>query len=101
MRGTLRRSTDFGTVVLHAALIGAFAVLVLTGLRIAGDDPDSEWLRVLDPVLPVENLWYRHMVAGAVLIAVLTAYVAYVRRARLRLAGAFRQGAGDGAGARR
>jgi hypothetical protein len=81
---TIRRSTDFGTVYLHAALVVSFAVLVATGLRIATDDPDSEWLRILDPVLPVEHLWFRHMVAGVALMAILAAYACYVRGARLQ-----------------
>lgn len=78
-----RRTTDYGTVILHAVLLAAFLVLMATGLRIAADDPDVEWLIALDPVLPVEHLWFRHMVAGTVLTAALAAYVAYVRRGRL------------------
>jgi hypothetical protein len=78
-----RRSTDFGTVILHALLVVSFAVLVATGLRIAADDPGREWLAFLDPVLPVGHLWYRHLVAGVGLIAILTAYASYIIRARL------------------
>ena len=78
-----RRKTDYGTVILHAALVVAFLVLVATGLRIASDDPVALWLQVLDPVLPMEHLWYRHLVAGAVLMSALAAYVVYVISARL------------------
>ena len=78
-----RRTTDFGTVVLHAALVIAFAVLAATGLRIASDDPDHTWLQVLDPVLPTEHLWFRHLAAGLVLAAVLAGYWVYMLRARL------------------
>jgi hypothetical protein len=78
-----RPSTDFGTAVLHAALLAAFTVLAVTGLRIASDDSDTLWLSVLDPILPVEQLWYRHMVAGVVLTAALAGYALYVLGARL------------------
>lgn len=78
-----RRKTDYGTVVLHAALVLSFLVLVATGLRIAADDPIALWLQALDPILPVEDLWYRHLVAGTVLTAVLAAYAVYLTKARL------------------
>ena len=45
-----RPTSDFGTVVLHAALLAAFLVLLATGLRIASDDMDHAWLRALDAV---------------------------------------------------
>src|SRR5262249_21074708 len=75
--------TDHGTVALHAVLLFSFLVLLATGLRIASDDPDCSWLAVFDPVLPVEHLWYRHVVAGVGMIAALAGYAAYVARARL------------------
>lgn len=78
-----RRKTDYGTVVLHAALVLTFLMLVATGLRIAADDPISPWLQALDPVLPVEHLWYRHLVSGVLLTAVLVGYAVYVAKARL------------------
>lgn len=79
------RSTDHGTVVLHALLIGAFVILLSTGLRIAADDPEApSSLSSLDAVLPVEHLWWWHMVAGVVMVSVIAAYVAYVRSARLQ-----------------
>src|SRR6516165_8072232 len=73
-----RPSTDFGTAALHAALLAAFCVLAATGLRIASDDPEAMWLSVFDPVLPMEDLWYRHLVAGMVLTGALAAYALYV-----------------------
>lgn len=76
--------TDVGTVVVHAVLLGSFCVLLMTGLRIASDDPETRWLAVLDPILPIEHLWYRHLVAGIVLVGTLVGYGVYVARARLR-----------------
>lgn len=78
-----RRTTDFGTVILHAALVVAFLVLLATGLRISTDDPDRHWVRLLDPLLPNENLWFRHLVAGLAMAAVIAAYAIYLQRARL------------------
>jgi hypothetical protein len=78
-----RRSTDYGTVILHALLIVTFVVLMATGLRIATDDPDAQWLAALDPILPVGNLWFHHLIAGAALAAVLAGYACYIWLARL------------------
>jgi hypothetical protein len=76
-------STDVGTVLLHWLLAAVFVVLVATGMRIASANPGLGWLGLLDPVLPMENLWFWHLVAAAGLIAVLAAYAGYVVRARL------------------
>lgn len=78
-----RRTTDFGTAILHASLVATFLVLLPTGLRISTDDPDRTWVRMLDPVLPVEDLWLRHSIAGLAMTAVMGAYAIYLVRARL------------------
>ncbi len=79
-----RGSTDYGTVLLHALMVAAFAITLATGLRIATDDPEWAWLLMLDPLLPGENLWFNHLVAGTALAAMLATYFVYVRRARLQ-----------------
>lgn len=79
-----RPRTDYGTAAVHVVLLGAFLVLLTSGLRIASDDPDAMWLAFLDPILPMEHLWYRHLVAGIVLMSALLAYVVYITQARLR-----------------
>jgi cytochrome b subunit of formate dehydrogenase len=76
-------STDVGTVLLHWLVVALFAVLLATGLRIAATDPALPGLRLLDPILPADNLWYWHLIAGAGLAAALVAYAVYVVRARL------------------
>ena len=76
-------TTDYGTVIAHWIIVAAFVVLLATGLRIASDSPGTEWLAAFDAVLPMEHLWYRHMVAGTVLAAGLTVYSVYLVRARL------------------
>jgi Ethylbenzene dehydrogenase/Prokaryotic cytochrome b561 len=78
-----RQRTDCGTTIFHAVLLGCVCVLLATGLRIASDDPEAAWLSMLDPMLPMENLWYRHLVAGTILSAGLVGYGIYVVRARL------------------
>lgn len=76
-------TTDSGTVVLHAILVISFLVLVFTGLRIATDDPQLQWISVLSPILPVDHVWFRHLAAALVFTAALAAYVVYLVRARL------------------
>jgi Ethylbenzene dehydrogenase/Prokaryotic cytochrome b561 len=78
-----RPTTDSGTVVMHAIFVVSFLVLVFTGLRIATDDPATLWLAVLDPILPVEQLWRRHMIAALIFTSTLIGYVVYLLRARL------------------
>ncbi len=82
-RSQIRRRTDYGTVILHAVLVVSFVVLTATGLRIASDNPNSLWLRHLDPILPGEDLWFIHFLASIVLTAVLAGYTCYVVKARL------------------
>ena len=53
-----RPTSDTGTVILHWVLAGSWIVLVAMGLRIATDDPETEWLIALDPILPSANLWF-------------------------------------------
>jgi hypothetical protein len=76
-------STDVGTVLLHWLLVALLVVLIATGLRIASADPGLGWLVLLDPILPVEHLWHRHLLAAAGLIAVVAGYAVYIVRARL------------------
>ncbi|MEZ5817012.1 MAG: ethylbenzene dehydrogenase-related protein [Hyphomicrobiaceae bacterium] len=77
------RTTDYGTVVLHVLLVVSFLVLMATGLRLASDDPEVAWVAILDPILPVHDLWLKHLLAGMAFAAVLVAYMMYMRRARL------------------
>ena len=83
MASQTRRTTDSGTVVLHLVLVISFFVLLFTGLRIATDDPSSKWLAFLDPLLPMEHIWFRHLVAALVFAATLLGYAVYLIRARL------------------
>lgn len=78
-----RRTTDYGTVLVHLVLVLTSLELIASGLRIGADDPQASWLQILDPVLPREHLWWRHLVAGLGLTMALGAYVAYIRAARL------------------
>jgi hypothetical protein len=76
-------STDIGTVLLHWLIVALLLVLIATGLRIASAEAGLDWLGLLDPVLPTENLWFRHLIGGAGLIAVVVSYAVYIMRARL------------------
>jgi hypothetical protein len=75
--------TDSGTVILHWLIVVLFVVVAATGLRIASDEPSLRWLLRFDSILPAENLWYWHVVAGLGFSAALFAYATYVLIARL------------------
>jgi cytochrome b subunit of formate dehydrogenase len=94
------RKTDFGTILLHWALVGLLLISIATGLRIAIDSPyDMAWLHRLDPILPAANVWTWHIPAGSSLFALAISYTIYLSKAQLfrrvqpdvaRLAGAIR-----------
>jgi hypothetical protein len=98
-RGSDRtRRTDYGTVILHWALVAALAVAFVTGLRIATEAPDRTWINVLDPILPRASVWTAHIPAAVALVGVSTAYAIYmataglgrrIRLDRVRLLGLF------------
>jgi hypothetical protein len=77
------RKTDYGTIILHWLLVGAFVVAFLTGMRIATEAPERLWINLFDVVLPRQNVWVWHMQAALVLIAVALAYAVYMVRSGL------------------
>ena len=83
------RKTDYGTVILHWLFVAALGVAFVTGLRIATEAPDRQWLNALDVILPRANVWVPHMQAALVLVTLAFAYVVYLVRsgltARVRL----------------
>ncbi len=90
--------TDTGTIVLHWMLAITLMVLLATGLRIAADAAENNWLLAFDSVLPARMVWTAHIPAGIVLFALALAYAFYIGRAglwrriqpdRARLAGLF------------
>ena len=96
-----QRKTDYGTIILHCLFVGAFAVALVSGLRIAAETPDRTWINMLDVVLPSASVWTLHMQAAVVLVAVALGYAVYlvrsglVRRVQLdkvRLRGLFGRG---------
>ena len=96
-----QRKTDYGTIILHWLFVAAFAVALVSGLRIAAETPERTWINLLDVVLPRASVWTLHMQAAVVLVAVALGYVVYlvrsglVRRVQLdkvRLRGLFGRG---------
>jgi hypothetical protein len=81
--GTRSLRTDSGTIILHWLIVALFVMVAATGLRIASDEPALRWLVNFDSVLPVENVWYWHVIAGLGFGAVFFAYAAYMFVARL------------------
>ena len=96
-----QRKTDYGTIILHWMFVAAFAVALVTGLRIATETPDRTWINWFDAVLPRDSVWIAHMQAAIVLVAVAIGYVVYMLRSglgrrvqldRVRLRGLFGRG---------
>src|SRR5438093_4906814 len=78
-----QRKTDYGTIILHWTFVAAFAVALVTGLRIATETPDRTWINWFDAVLPRDSVWVAHMQAAVVLVAVAIGYVVYTFRSGL------------------
>ena len=96
-----QRKTDYGTIILHWTFVAAFAVALVTGLRIATESPDRTWLNWFDAVLPRGSAWVAHMQAAVVLVSVAIGYVVYMVRSglgrrvqldKVRVRGLFRRG---------
>src|SRR5690349_2247944 len=69
--------------MLHWTFVAAFAVALVTGLRIATETPDRTWINWFDAVLPRDSVWIAHMQAAIVLVAVAIGYVVYMLRSGL------------------
>jgi hypothetical protein len=78
-----QRKTDYGTIILHWTFVAAFAVALVTGLRIATETPDRTWINWFDAVLPRDSVWLAHMQAAIVLVAVAIGYIVYMLRSGL------------------
>ncbi|KRQ97938.1 ethylbenzene dehydrogenase-related protein [Bradyrhizobium valentinum] len=78
-----QRKTDYGTIILHWTFVAAFAVALVTGLRIATETPDRTWINWFDAVLPRDSVWIAHMQAAIVLVAVAIGYIVYMVRSGL------------------
>jgi Ethylbenzene dehydrogenase/Prokaryotic cytochrome b561 len=81
--------------------VAAFAVALVTGLRIATETPDRTWINWFDAVLPRGSAWVAHMQAAIVLVSVAIGYIVYMLRSglgrrvqldKVRLRGLFRRG---------
>jgi cytochrome b subunit of formate dehydrogenase len=78
-----QRKTDYGTIILHWTFVAAFAVALVTGLRIATETPDRTWINWFDAVLPRGSAWVAHMQAAVVLVSVAIGYIVYMLRSGL------------------
>ncbi len=78
------RKTDFGTIILHWALVILLFISVVTGLRIAIGSPyDMLWLKTYDFLLPQSSVWTLHIPAGTLLFAIAVSYTIYLYKAHL------------------
>lgn len=78
------RKTDWGTIILHWALVVLLFIAVATGLRIAIDGPhDLAWLHSFDVILPQSIVWTAHIPAGTALFALAISYTIYLSKTGL------------------
>jgi hypothetical protein len=77
------RKTDYGTIILHWLMVGAFGVAFFSGMRIATETPDRTWINLFDAVLPHDSVWVAHMQAAVVLVTAALAYAVYLMRSGL------------------
>ena len=77
----LMPKTDLGTIILHWLLVGALLGAIATGLRIASEASDSDWIAALDGLQP--RSWIGHLWSALVLIVVAVIYPIYMWRAAL------------------
>ncbi len=61
----------------------AIGVAFFSGLRIATEAPDRNWINLFDAILPRANVWTMHIEAALVLVAVAIAYAVYLVRSGL------------------
>src|SRR5207237_10372852 len=58
-----RPRSDWGTIALHWTLVASILVSLATGLRLAADDENNWFARLLNPILPQGEIWTPHFVA--------------------------------------
>src|SRR5258708_8768714 len=75
--------TDVGTITLHWATALAFAVSLVTGIRIAADAMRAPFSKWLAPLLPQGEIFSWHFLSGLALFFCGSAYVVYLARSGL------------------
>src|SRR5690348_10637049 len=78
-----RPRSDLGTIALHWTLVASILVSLATGLRLAADDENNWFARILSPVLPQGEIWTPHFVAALFVLLCMAAYAFYIRLGRL------------------
>jgi Ethylbenzene dehydrogenase/Prokaryotic cytochrome b561 len=78
-----RRTTDYGTVILHWLLVAATIAAFVSGLRIATETPDRTWINLFDAILPSTSVWTLHIKAAVALTGIALAYAIYLTRSGL------------------
>jgi cytochrome b subunit of formate dehydrogenase len=82
-RGDDSPHSDFGTVVLHWTTAITFLTSLLTGIRIASDNPNAVVSKWLTPILPQGEIWSWHFFAGLALFFCGSSYLLYMWRSAL------------------
>jgi len=82
-RGFEHPRSDIGTSLLHWATATTLLISLLTGIRIASDNPKAVISKWLTPILPQGEIWSWHFFAGLTLFFCATSYLLYMRRSAL------------------
>jgi len=75
--------TDTMTIMLHWLTAIGMGASLLTGLRIAADNPRAVVSKWFEPILPQGEIWTVHFLAGLALFFCATAYALYMLRSGL------------------
>ncbi len=79
-----RPKSDLGTIVVHWLVVLTLIGSALTGLSIASVDNPGLWaVDAFGFLLSSENVWFVHLTFAIGLLASLTAYVIYIKKANL------------------
>lgn len=74
---------DAPTIILHWTLVISLILSLITGFRIASDNPESHWMLVFDAILLQGQVTFLHIVSATVLSIVAVAYVIYLLKTGL------------------
>lgn len=79
MKNEMRKiRMDAPTIILHWTFVISLTISMITGFRIAADDPGSQWMLFLDSLLLQGLVTYIHIISATVLSLVAVAYIYYL-----------------------
>lgn len=82
-RGRMALRSDWGTFVLHWALVIAMVLAMLTGFRLTWDNDLTGFAHKITPILMQGDVWSIHFYSAWAMFAVASGYIVYLYRAAL------------------